>query len=664
MANVGVTFDFAAESAKLRSEIDKVRKELSTLNASTQSIKEGFTAMGQALTGALSVGAITAFFVKVNGAADALNDLAQRSGASASGLQAIQLAAAQAGGSMDAVAPALAKMSVRIGEAMAGSKEATAAFDHLGLSVAELSTQKSDQAFRTILQHLSEIPNSAERAEAGTKILGKGYAEVAGLAIEGQKAIDQVNEALARQGATISDLDVAKIGVMNDELQFQGVVVENLGTKFLAGLAPSIGVATSTLSDMLAKLGGATDAGKGFGVIMVAAIKMIESAAYGLASVFETVRELIAGVLSVITGSVGDVIGAFGYLADAVGLDRLGASLKRGQDAMSGISESLRDISVQASRNADVAAAAMLRSAEGALNASEIYNQAQANFARTAAEAAARNAGAQGAGSGYQIPESLGGGAKDTRSPLDRLQTQNLNSLTSETRTDLARFDPAVDLRAINEDARNAYLLQQQIDHDATMLGQFENFNQTWLGQMLTANQAQIESEAYKNQTIGGMMGNLANMAIQSGGKAAKFGKAFAIASTIWSTAAAIMDAMGPRGPGYPANIAAAAGIAAMGVAQLANIKKTNVDSGGGVVNAASGGGGASSPALSNSIPATQPASTESQQKSAINIYVDGNLMAGQESVRWFADQLGALINNQDMVFINGNSRQAMELAG
>ena len=657
MANVGVTFDFAAESAKLRSEIDKVRKELGTLNATTKSIKDGFSTMGNALAGALSVGAITGFLVKVNGIADGLNDLAQRTGASASGLQALQVAAAQAGGSAEALNTAVGKMSSTIGDAMVGSKAAVAAFDQLGLSAKDLAGLKTDEAFRLINQRLSEIPNTFERAAAAQNIFGKGAKELAGLFVEGEAAVRSVEDALRDQGAALNDLDIAKIGVMNDELQFQSVVVTNLGTKFLGGLAPAVGVATGALSEMLGKLGGATTAGEGFGVILTAAIKSIEAAAYGLATVFETVRELIAGVLAVITGTVSDILSAFAYLSDVVGLDTMAAGLRRGQEVMGGISESLTDISKQASLNADVAGKAAIEAATNIVNAATIFAEAQARYEAKAAAAAARNAAAQGGGSGYQLPESLGG--KAAADPLARGQQQALGALDTSTDALLKKFDPAVDFEAINADARNAYLQSQWEAHSQTMVGKLDAFNSTWLGQMLTANQTQIDAEAYKNLTIGDMMGTFANIAMQQGGKLGKIGKALAIAQTIWSTGTAVMNAMAQIP--YPANIAAAAGAAAMGIAQLANITKTNVGSGGSVASAKGGGGGASSPALSNSVPGTQP-STESQQKSATQIIINGSLFAAQETVDWLVEKIGEAVNGRDMVFINGNSRQAMEL--
>ena len=303
-----VKLQVTADASKVNPELAKVQKDLGDLAKSTKRIEEGLGRFGDRLKQAFSLGDITAFMLKVNNAADQLNDLSDRLGASASGLQAIQIAAAQAGGSAEAASTALAKMSSTIGDAMAGNKQASEAFSRLGLSVQQLSTMKADEAFRAISDALARVPNSFERASLAQDVFGKGAKEIAGLLAQGGAAIDEVNKRLAEQGALLSDLDVKKIGVMNDELQFQSTVVQNLGTKFLSGLSPAVGVATGAVAEMLGRLGGATEAGKLFGTVMVGAIKVVEATAYTLAAAFEGVRAVIAGVLYAITSGIQNVL--------------------------------------------------------------------------------------------------------------------------------------------------------------------------------------------------------------------------------------------------------------------------------------------------------------------------------------------------------------------
>ncbi len=652
-----VKLQVTADASKVNPELAKVQKDLGQLAASTKRLEDGFGKFGDRLKQAFTVGAITAFMVKINNAADMLNDLSDRLGASASGLQAIQLAATMAGGSAEAAATALGKMSSTIGDAMAGNKQAVQAFDRLGLSVQELSAMKADEAFRKITDAVAGLGNSFERASVQRAIFGKGASELAGLFAAGSAAIDEVNKRLEEQGARLNDLDVKKIGIMNDELAFQSTVVQNLGVKFLSGLTPAIGVATGALSEMFAKLGGASEAGRGFGVVLTAAIKMVEAAAYGLASTFETVREIIAALLGVITGAVSDLLGGFATLADWVGLDWLSGKLKSGQEVMSGISESLTDIATSAARNADIAGAAAIKAATDIVRAGEIYAQAEADYKAKAAAAAAANAGGQGAGSGYQAPDS--GKVGKTVDPFAGINAQSNKTLDKA----IGQFDPSTDLEAMTAEARYKWREEREAAHQGTMLGLLSAFNDSWLGQILYAGEAQIAAEEYKNVTIGQMVGQFADMAIQQGGRLGKFGKAVAIASTIWNTADAVIKSYNQAG-GYPWGIAPAAAMAAAGMVQLAKIKSTNIGSSGSVA-AASGGGGSASAGASAAMPTSVAAtrSTESDQKKATQIIISGPIVGGRESARVLLDLLQEAIDS-DMLFISGNSRQAMEIRG
>jgi hypothetical protein len=99
-----------------------------------------------------------------------------------------------------------------------------------------------------------------------------------------------------------------------------------------------------------------------------------------------------------------------------------------------------------------------------------------------------------------------------------------------------------------------------------------------------------------------------------------------------------------------------------MGVAQLANIKRTNIGSSGSIVAGRGGAIGASAPSLSDNVQGATGAPLT--QQSAVQIIVQGSLFAAQETVDWLTEQIGAAVMDRDVVFISGNSRQAMELRG
>jgi uncharacterized protein YukE len=144
MANLGATFEFKAESAKLSNEIDKVRKELAALKATTKGIKDGFKLVGTAIAGAFSVRAITSWLSKVNQAGDQLDAMAQRLESSASGLQTLNIAATLAGGSTEAMQNSLAKLTTSIGDALGGSKQAVAAMGTLDRATEKLGDIRAE----------------------------------------------------------------------------------------------------------------------------------------------------------------------------------------------------------------------------------------------------------------------------------------------------------------------------------------------------------------------------------------------------------------------------------------------------------------------------------------------------------------------------------------
>jgi hypothetical protein len=191
------------------------------------------------------------------------------------------------------------------------------------------------------------------------------------------------------------------------------------------------------------------------------------------------------------------------------------------------------------------------------------------------------------------------------------------------------------------------------------MLGKIEAFNETALGSILSYGQMQIDFEQSKGDIIGGLANNLVNTAMQAGGRLGKFGKALAIAQTIWNTGQAVMTAMA-QVP-WPGNIAAAALAAATGVAQLANIRKTNIGSGGSIAGARGGGGvSLSAPNLSDNVSGAQPM----EQQKSTQVIIQGNVFSSQETAEWIIGQIRDAVESRDVVFISQNSRQAMELAG
>jgi hypothetical protein len=659
MATTEVKVQINADGSQVPREADKVKKSLVGIGKEGEALSKSFAKVGGVIAGALSVGAITSFLSRVNQAADQLDGLSQRLGASASGLQTLQIAAAQAGGSAEAMNNALAKMSVSLGDALAGSKPVNEALAKLGLTAKELAGLRADESMRRIAGALSDVGNTYERAAISQAIFGKGAKELQEFFAVAPGQISETEQALADAGATLDDIDVAKIGLMNDQLAMQSTIVANLGVKFLANLSPAIGVATESFANIIRTMGGATEAGKTFGVVMTGAIKLVEAGIFGLAAVFETLRGIGAVVFASLTNAVGNLIGVLARAAEIANLD-IAQPLRAASNATLSLGTSFSNVAASAFDNAKAASAGAITAGLDLLRASEIFAAASDAALAKAEQAVARTQAIQGQVSpGAADAAARASGAAGAAGAGSRGGPLLSKDLLKDTGRAIADFDPLADPQVLRQIEINSALQAVQDAHDQTMLGKIDLFNQTALGSLLNFGQQQIDFEQNKNIILGELAANLANTAIAAGGKLGKFGKALAIAQTIWSTGQAIMKAWAELGP-IKGGVAAAL-IAAQGVAQLANIRKTNIGSGGSIAGARGGGISASAPSLNDNVAGAQP---QQQEQAVTQVVIQGNVFSSQETASWIIEQIRDAVQTRDVVFISSNSRQAMELAG
>lgn len=644
MANVGtVTFDVAAETAKLRQDLDKVKKDVGGLSATAKNFEKGLKTIGGVIAGVFSVGAVSSFVRHVNQAADRLNDVSQRLGVSASRLNVLELAATQAGASTEAVATAMAKLTETVGSAAMGNKAVAASIDTLGLSTKQLLALRPDQAFEAVTQALSQMPNEFQRAAIAQDLLGKGAKELSAFYREGETAIEAAQAALERHGALLSDIDVARIGVMNDDLDAQGTIIQNLGVKFLSNLTPAVSVATEAISDMIIEMGGAEQAGKDMGVVLVRVIKAIEIAANGIIIAFQTVRTVVAGVLALATKGIEKIMEANLALAEAIGFDRVAAGIRPQLELVSGLALSFKSVADSAADGTVAATERLKKATLDFMNAEEIFAQKAREMEERAAAAAGRPLSASElrmnpADRTSQIAPELGA---VSAAGAGGLRVEGPNDFQFDQMT---REIYASNLEALKE---AGVLRQQEWDRQLNAMG-------VSLGNSIAY---QTALEAAKYETWGGLAGEFVGVIGNSNNKMAKLQQNLALAQAVWWTASGVANAL--RSVPFPANIAAAAKVAVMGAIQIAKIKATKYGaSGGGSFGTIGGGGeGGGQPAFQT------PAAVAQQEPQRIaQVIIQGDVFSSQETANWIVEQLRQAVNDRDVVYIAPNSRQALEL--
>ncbi len=619
MADIGtLVVKMAADSAQMRSEIDKMQRQMKTSGDAVAALNKSLKMVGGAVLAAFSVGQVVAFAGRCIEAADALQDMSDKLGMSAAQLNLLQLAATQSGGSVDGVNTALTKMSSTLGDAVNGQKEASKAFASLNLNAAELAQLAPDQAFIRISDALAGIENPYQRAAAAQDIFGKGAKDIAGLLAEGSSGINEVGVRLEEMGAKLTDLDISRIAQMKDEAAFVGTAFQNLATVMISNASPAMGVLLDSFSNLMKTFGGADQAGRYFGITVVALIKAVEALAQTVIAVFEHIR----GVLIGIGAGALDIVGIF-------------------SDGAQQMANAWTASANSALANSERAAGAALQAGRDVFNAATIFDEKARKMEERAAAAAAKITSVVGpTGPGEKTA------AERRMEGVDgRQQGLDLTSMmTDQQMIEALKVQHYGNLETLQSDH-----IQRVVDQAAW---QYSTMGQ--LAQLFGIEYQDLQTQQYDKEMT--LRESLFSAGTSIMGALFASDKKFAIAQALISTYAGAARAY--KDVPYPANIAAVASIIASGLKQVAQIRKTQPGS--------SSGGSAGSAGVSSSaaMPRETPGLQQQQPSRIAQVVVQGSVFSSRETADWLIGQLSEAINDRDVVFINGNSRQAGLIGG
>ena len=118
-------------------------------------------------TGALTVGGIIGGIKHIIDKFDDLKDRADNLDIGTDFLQGMQhIASRDAVGGVDAFNKSIAELSVRLGAAKDGSKEAIDKFEKLGISAQKIASSSAEEMFYDIADAIKQIPDPASRTAA------------------------------------------------------------------------------------------------------------------------------------------------------------------------------------------------------------------------------------------------------------------------------------------------------------------------------------------------------------------------------------------------------------------------------------------------------------------------------------------------------------------
>lgn len=282
MAFASLTIDLTAKIAQFEENMNRATKGVDKLNSRASALATGFKA---AFGAGAAVGLISIAKQGID-AADALNDMSQRTGVAVRALAEYQLAATQADTSLDGLARGIQKLTLSIGQAEQGSDEQAAALQRLGVTARD-----PKQAFEQLADSVAKSNDPIKINADLQKVLGKSYADLLPLLQGGANGLRESAMASATFAEQMAKLapDAAKF---NNQLDLLKLNAAGAAAAMLNELVPSI----NEFFERIRLLKDLIDSGGVFNTLVVTAgTDDIEEVMRRVRSEIELTREAIEG---------------------------------------------------------------------------------------------------------------------------------------------------------------------------------------------------------------------------------------------------------------------------------------------------------------------------------------------------------------------------------
>lgn len=178
-------------------------------------------------------------------------DKAAQTGLSGAFLQQLEFAADQSGVAAETLTGGIKKLTVMIGKAGDGSKEASDALGSIGLKLEDLQRLSPEQQFMKVAEGIGKIPNAAGRAAAAVKIFGKSGIEMTTLFAGGLNDITELMQDAKDIGIGLDDEQLKRVADADDALQKMYAAIGAMVDQVAVGLAPAFTAVSESVTGLI-----------------------------------------------------------------------------------------------------------------------------------------------------------------------------------------------------------------------------------------------------------------------------------------------------------------------------------------------------------------------------------------------------------------------------
>jgi len=297
-----------------KTAFDSIKRGLGGLTDTAKSVNGVLANLGVGV----SLAGIGAMIKSSIDSADALDEMAQRTGIAVESLSLLVPAAELSAVSTEKFEAGLKKLATGMLEAATGSEASAQNFEALGVAVQNQdgTLRDSEQVLLDLADRFQAMPDGAEKAALAVDIFGKAGAEMIPFLNQGREGIGALKQEAAELGLQLSADTAAQAGNFNDALDKLKLATQSIGNQIIASLLPA-------LNDMAGGMVESAKQGGTLRVILDGIVLVLKTLALGAATVgkaFVALGEAIGGgVAAAVEALKGNTDGAKAIIADLKG---------------------------------------------------------------------------------------------------------------------------------------------------------------------------------------------------------------------------------------------------------------------------------------------------------------------------------------------------------
>lgn len=297
-----------------KTAFDSIKRGLGGLTDTAKSVNGVLANLGVGV----SLAGIGAMIKSSIDSADALDEMAQRTGIAVESLSLLVPAAELSAVSTEKFEAGLKKLATGMLEAATGSEASAQNFAALGVAVQNQdgTLRDSEQVLLDLADRFQAMPDGAEKAALAVDIFGKAGAEMIPFLNQGREGIGALKQEAAELGLQLSADTAAQAGNFNDALDKLKLATQSIGNQIIASLLPA-------LNDMAGGMVESAKQGGTLRTILDGVVLVLKTLALGVATVgkaFVALGEAIGGgVAAAVEALKGNTDGAKAIIADLKG---------------------------------------------------------------------------------------------------------------------------------------------------------------------------------------------------------------------------------------------------------------------------------------------------------------------------------------------------------